>query len=445
MGPPAKKSKKKTGESSTAARSRAAPQSALVGATATPSQSRPQSAQGAVPQVVERSDEHVRPQASPPSPDAAPSEVHPSQQSEVNERPPPASADPRNIAQAGSTRVGPTSRNKVMAKKRKAGPETGAGPSETVDDVHAQRERKSRRIRPAGDDEGESDETPSQSTQGPAETEIVSEEEAQRRAYKKENGRWIVNPDTLPFDASIIPSKLFEDVEVKKSGKRSKEANTQLKLKAEAAANKGFRRNSSYMYIFGRGTYFELDVKDMVNAREDSGVIFRPLEREGINHVLSRMVKLNFNKQILTVKPDTRNRPTCWRECWEAGPFIIINGQHSWAAAKEILSGETTVDDTAVVNHVRKWTCEVVWTDINEHLHALSCKCNDGNVDDPFLSSLSKTIILCRHLWDNAHRPPHVRKNSGKKSNASPEDIKRYNVSAPHVKFGPRGPNLARL
>jgi hypothetical protein len=257
----------------------------------------------------------------------------------------------------------------------------------------------------------------------------VAEEVAQKQAIKKVNGAWVENPDTVPYDPAAVPDKLFVDLVFKKEAKRSEEEEARKRLKAEAVANKKFKELSKYMYIFGRGTFFELEVDDMTQADEKSGMIFRPLEQKGVMAVLDRMVKVNFTKQILTVMPDTETRPTCWADCVKSFPLKIINGQHTWKAAKEIISGAASVDDEALKKKVRKWTCEVVWSDNKNHLHALSCKCNDGNVTGPYLSSLPATIQHCRYLWDNARRPAQQRKNLRKEEQG--EEFTRYEVGTP--------------
>lgn len=47
-----------------------------------------------------------------------------------------------------------------------------------------------------------------------------------------------------------------------------------------------------------------------------------------------------------------------------------------------------SVDDEAVIERARLWTCEVVWSANADHLHALSFKCNEGNEELPNLSTL---------------------------------------------------------
>jgi hypothetical protein len=332
-------------------------------------------------------------------------------------------------------RVGPPARPKMKSKKRKARSGDAAGQSPEAPSEADRWQRVRRTSSPACDSDGvrdsegvpQAEDVPEPSaTQDEANPGRVSEEEAQKLAYKKVNGRWVDNPEVVPLVPEDVPEKLFVDVVFKNDISRSADANARIRLKAEALANKKYRELSKYMYIFGQGTYFELDVADMVNADEKTGVIFRPLEKAGILYVLEQMVKLNFNKQILTVMPATKTRPTCWEECVAAGPFIIIDGQHTWSAAKEIITGETAVDDPKVIESMRKWTCEVVWSESSDHLHSLSCKRNDGNVNGPFLSSLCATIQHCRYLWDNARRPSAFRKNPKKKDQN--DEFRRYEV-----------------
>ena len=237
-------------------------------------------------------------------------------------------------------------------------------------------------------------------------------EEAQRLAYKKEDEVWVVNPETVALNPTDVLEKLLVPMEYKPDASRSFEVETWMRLKAEALTNKEFKQKSSYMYIFGCGQYFELDVEEMEPATQESGIIVRPLEKKGMMAVLARMVKLNYAKQILTVIPNTEARPTCWHNCIRNGPLKIINGQHTWKAAKKIIEGETVVDDAAVALQLRSWTCEIVWSKNKDHLHTLSAKCNNGNNLSPYLSSLPATILHYFYLWKNAGKLKHFWKNT---------------------------------
>lgn len=68
---------------------------------------------------------------------------------------------------------------------------------------------------------------------------------------------------------------------------------------------------------------------------------------------------------------------------------------------------------------------QVVWSDRDDHLHALSAKCNDGNYETPFFSSLPRTIIHCRMLWEKAGRPEKVRKNPRKTLDVEEEAMRK--------------------
>ena len=235
-----------------------------------------------------------------------------------------------------------------------------------------------------------------------------------------------MNPETIALNPTDVPEKLLVPMEYKPDASRSFEVETRMRLKVEALANKEFKQKSSYMYIFGSGQYFELDVEEMEPAAEESGIIVRPLEKKGVVAVLARMVKLNYAKQILTVMPNTETRPTCWHDCIKNGPVKIINGQHTWKAAKEIIEEKMAVNDAAMALQLRSWTYEIVWSKNKDHLHTLLAKCNDGNNLSPYLSSLPATILHCRYLWENAGKPKHFRKNTAQEDRD--EEFWRYKV-----------------
>lgn len=182
----------------------------------------------------------------------------------------------------------------------------------------------------------------------------------------------------------------------------------------------------SLPYIFGRGIYFELDLEEMKPADDHSSIIVRPMEDKSVLAVLSRMVKVNYAKQVLTVTPNTKTRPKCWSDCLKHGPSTIINRQHTWKAASEIVSGEVDVEDTTVKEKLKSWTCEVMWSSNKDHLHTLSAKCNDGNNVSPHLTSLPATIMHCQFMWKNAGRLKWFRKNLEDKTK---EEFLHYVVS----------------
>ena len=91
-----------------------------------------------------------------------------------------------------------------------------------------------------------------------------------------------MNLETVALNLADVPKKLLVPMEYKPDASRSFEVEMQMRLKAEALANKEFKQKSSYMYIFGRGQYFELDVKEMEPAAKESGIIVWPLEKKGV-------------------------------------------------------------------------------------------------------------------------------------------------------------------
>ena len=98
---------------------------------------------------------------------------------------------------------------------------------------------------------------------------------------------WVVNPETVALNPTDVPEKLLVPMEYKPDASCSFEVEMRMRLKAEALANKEFKQKSSYMYIFGRGQYFELDVEEMEPAVEESCIIVRLLEKKGVVAVLA--------------------------------------------------------------------------------------------------------------------------------------------------------------
>jgi len=79
--------------------------------------------------------------------------------------------------------------------------------------------------------------------------------------------------------------------------------------------------------------------------------------------------------------------------------------QHTWKETKEIIVGLYNCNDLLIVKKIQKWTYEIVWSLNKDHLHTLSCTCNDENVEGPYLSSMPTTIIHCCQLRNEAGRP----------------------------------------
>lgn len=317
----------------------------------------------------------------------------------------------------------PTSRNKLLTSKK-------AGRKRKKDDMDG-------RSAEAGASEQRE---PSPPRTGPIPRELtaqVDEATASQNAVQKTvfgtwatGGQWSKYPDVKPFDASMVPEHLsVKAATKKKSTDKSDILRVHEELEGHVEANLKFKENAAYMYIFGQGSYFQLGLEDMEPSDAKSGRIYRPLEDEGVAKVLKSMVKINFNKQILTVMPNTKERPKNWRECVAAGKFKIINGQHTWEAARQIVEGEVYVKDASMKDRLRIWTCEIVWSSNANHLHTLSYKCNDGNDEQPYLTSTPGLVQHLREKWCNLGRPKMRRKNTKfPKGSADEEERLRFEV-----------------
>ena len=170
----------------------------------------------------------------------------------------------------------PTARGKQKARKRKNPSNDARQSAPKVEPLLS----SVRSIHQRRDLDIDNEAAPSSSTHETF-TELI-EEEAQRLAYKKEDGVWVVNLETVALNPTNVPEKLLVPMDYKPDARRSFEVEMRMRLKAEALANKEFKQKSSYMYISGRGQYFELDEEEMEPTAEESGIIVRPLEKKGV-------------------------------------------------------------------------------------------------------------------------------------------------------------------
>lgn len=173
-----------------------------------------------------------------------------------------------------------------------------------------------------------------------------------------------------------------------------------------------FHKDSDYMYIFGRDQIFELALAHMEPSDHRSGRIYRDFEKKGAEDIQRDLILHNYRKSVLTVMPNLARRPVDWEDCVNAGVFKIINGQHTWHAARELLKDPVLRAENSRLQDMTVWDVQVVWTDKVSHLHSLSYKCNEGHNESKHLTSLPRAIIHCRILWEQAGKPPPFRKNA---------------------------------
>ena len=224
---------------------------------------------------------------------------------------------------------------------------------------------------------------------------------------------WTSYPRALSYDSAKEKTEISCAVYKKPPSKGDRDEKSYMDLRMKH--NLDFKTKVEYMYLFGYEQHFQLPLDRMrpVNQETEGLMVYRKLEKDGITIVYEKMSTLQFQKQVFTVMPNIRSRPRSWGEICDDVEFIIINGQHTWAAAKELIA-RSSVPDQELVDRLRLWECKVVWTTNHDHLHSLSYLCNDSSSGDAICSSTPSAIMHCRALWEDAGKPAQVRKNAAR-------------------------------
>lgn len=111
------------------------------------------------------------------------------------------------------------------------------------------------------------------------------------------------------------------------------------------------------------------------------------------------------DKQTLCVMPAVDYSPTA--DTWEdikKGKFWIINGQHSVAASKAMLTASPPIPEQ-ILKHFRTWNCYIVFSNDKERLRKISAFYNRVNHFANFQPSWATNILGARSIWINLGRP----------------------------------------
>ena len=103
-----------------------------------------------------------------------------------------------------------------------------------------------------------------------------------------------------------------------------------------------------------------------------------------------------------------------WREgmTWDDikdGQFIIINGQHSVAASRQIIGHKDT--EPNLRDKLKVWPCTIVWSDDPSMTVRLSYTLNNSNSFNKFTPTWTTQIMYCRRVWVKLGRPQKQRLN----------------------------------
>lgn len=162
-----------------------------------------------------------------------------------------------------------------------------------------------------------------------------------------------------------------------------------------------FKTRSAPMYIWGQHFTKKVHVDRMQLAPKD--MKYRPFHESLVETLLQVfLTQLHPNKQRLTLMPTSKEEPKTYDEVKDQN-FYIINGQHSWAAAKRLIDSPQV--SKSQKDAYSEWECDFVYTSDKMLLSELSRRTNNTNQfrwDSP---EYLLHIQYARDLWLEYDRP----------------------------------------
>ena len=144
--------------------------------------------------------------------------------------------------------------------------------------------------------------------------------------------------------------------------------------------------------------------------------VTRPLDGAGVALMKNYLIQTPpaWPQHNLCLMPKFKDGET-WKEgmTWDDikdGLFIIINGQHSVAASREIITHKDT--EPALREKLKTWPCTIVWTEDPSMTVRLSFTLNNSNSFNKFTPTWTTQIMYCRRVWVKLGRPQKQRVNA---------------------------------
>lgn len=184
-------------------------------------------------------------------------------------------------------------------------------------------------------------------------------------------------------------------------------------LEEAAADRKKFVQLFGHLYPFGVEKVFNVHIKRMLPAKAYQ--VTRPLDEAGVALMKNYLIQTPpaWPHHNLCLMPFFEKGET-WREgmTWDDiknGNFIIINGQHSVAASREIIAHKDT--EQALKNKLKTWPCTIVYSEDPSMTVRLSYTLNNSNSFNKFTPTWTTQIVYCRRVWVKLGRPQKQRAN----------------------------------
>ena len=162
--------------------------------------------------------------------------------------------------------------------------------------------------------------------------------------------------------------------------------------------------------------------------------VIRTLQRDILEDVkasLIRIIDVKQRQNVCLTPVDANNkllqkRPETWEEIM-GGKFMIINGQHSIFASKELQNGGCGATRR---DELRTWGAYIVWTRNANQLRNISKYYNCTNHLDHAQPTWGNQIISCRNIWTTYKRPTSDKDEATARKNNAFFSLVRYKVTS---------------
>ncbi len=217
-------------------------------------------------------------------------------------------------------------------------------------------------------------------------------------------------------------------------GRRGKApADTTADYEKHAQTQSQFWESCGDCFCFGQKT-FEVAITQCILAKDE--YIIRKLENDIVKSVKKELVQLGDVKQrqkVCLTPIDSqgrllREKPLMWSDIKD-GKFMIINGQHSITASKELQS-EGCAEKRK--KELASWDAYIVWSLDPIKLHNISKFYNSTNHLSHAQPTWGWQLISGRNIWIAQGRPTDKAGEAEARGNRAVLSPSKYAVHSPH-------------
>ena len=176
---------------------------------------------------------------------------------------------------------------------------------------------------------------------------------------------------------------------------------------------------------------YEVDIAQCILGRDE--YIIRKLQPEIVKSVKAELIQIGDTRErqkvcLISVDSDSQllpEKPKLWNEI-KNGKFMIINGQHSITASKELqISG---CGEKRRIE-LSKWQAYIVYSLDPLQLTNISRFYNSTNHLEHTQPTWRWQLVSCRKIWISQGRPIDKDREHERRGNLATLSISKYNVS----------------